>query len=492
MIRGLSPFSASPEQLQGEPPRPTDDIYALGALAYELLSNHPPYYPHFDARRVQQEPVPPLVPTQQIPAKLDHLIMRMLAKRAGDRPASMREVMDGLDGALNDTLTFDAVPSHLQGDELPANATIQLPSDPGVRAQLARNVTMQLDELSATLPPETVVSFHSPDVAPAEPLVTAAPPVPVPAPASAPIAGMAAEAPVVAAPAPDEPEAPPPRRTRLEPRPYVPPMKPVWQRAPAPEVMRATRFRRGRRAVEHTLAPAGPGVLDQSVMQELRDQPVRRPPLEPMKSAMPRVFLLLVGLAAGTIALVTLLPNHFDAAAPAAVLARAEAIVDRAVNPPPPPGAAQALPEAVVPAATAAVAPAAAAVQTRFDDDGYARAAGEGFAALGAGRLPEARAAFERARALRPDGSEAVDGLRRVATETQSRNFSGARSQAEDLESQERWEDALNATPAYWARTARWCSRSGVSDAQARIHHRRIAAGPAGSPAAAVIALGAR
>jgi tetratricopeptide (TPR) repeat protein len=442
MIRGLSPFSASPEQLRGEPPRPTDDIYALGALAYELLSNHPPYYPHFDARRVQEEPVPPLVPTQQIPAKLDALIMRMLAKRAGDRPASMREVMDGFDGALNDTLTFDAVPTHLQSDELPANATIQLPSDPGVRAQLARNVTMQLDELSLTMPPETVVSFGSAAVAAAAPAEPAAPAVPVPP--SARPRPTPAEAQVSAAPVTDEPAAAQPAG-RLEPRPYVPPMKPVWQRAPLPEVMRATRFRRGRRAVEHTLAPAGPGVLHPSVMQELRDQPVRRAPLEPMKSGMPRVFLLLVALASGTIALVTLLPKHFDAAAPAAVLAKAEAIVDRAVNPPPAAaGGAQASPAAVVPAAAAAV-PVAAAVSTRFDDDGYARAAGEGFAALGAGRLPEARAAFERARALRPDGSEALDGLRRVATETQSRNFAGARSQAADLESQERWDDALNA-----------------------------------------------
>src|SRR6516164_9176724 len=36
MIRGLSPFTASPEQLRGEPPSPGDDIYGLGALAYEL------------------------------------------------------------------------------------------------------------------------------------------------------------------------------------------------------------------------------------------------------------------------------------------------------------------------------------------------------------------------------------------------------------------------------------------------------------------------
>ena len=46
--QGLSPFTASPEQLRGESPTETDDIYGLGALAYELLSGYPPYYPHFD------------------------------------------------------------------------------------------------------------------------------------------------------------------------------------------------------------------------------------------------------------------------------------------------------------------------------------------------------------------------------------------------------------------------------------------------------------
>ena len=46
-----SPFSASPQQLSGEPARPTDDIYGLGALAYELLSGYPPFYPAFDAKR---------------------------------------------------------------------------------------------------------------------------------------------------------------------------------------------------------------------------------------------------------------------------------------------------------------------------------------------------------------------------------------------------------------------------------------------------------
>jgi serine/threonine protein kinase len=106
-MQGLSPFTASPEQLRGEAPTESDDIYGLGALAYELLSGYPPYYPHFDIRRAQEEPVPALVPTRQIPPLLSALVTRMLAKNRRERPHSMREVIDELDASLNDTLAFD-------------------------------------------------------------------------------------------------------------------------------------------------------------------------------------------------------------------------------------------------------------------------------------------------------------------------------------------------------------------------------------------------
>ena len=58
-------------------------------------------------------------------------------------------------------------------------------------------------------------------------------------------------------------------------------------------------------------------------------------------------------------------------------------------------------------------------------DEEYATAAGEGFAALGAGHLAAARAAFERAQALRPDGAAAIEGLRRVDAESHLRVAAG-------------------------------------------------------------------
>jgi eukaryotic-like serine/threonine-protein kinase len=102
-----SPFSASPQQLAGEPARPADDIYGLGALAYELLSGYPPFYPAFDARKISTEPVPRLKPVKPIPPRLELLVSWLLAKQGRERPPSMRHVADEMNAVLQDTLGFD-------------------------------------------------------------------------------------------------------------------------------------------------------------------------------------------------------------------------------------------------------------------------------------------------------------------------------------------------------------------------------------------------
>ena len=102
-----SPFSASPQQLAGEPARPADDIYGLGALAYELLSGYPPFYPAFDARKIATEPVPRLKPVKPIPPRLELLVSWLLAKQARERPPSMRHVADEMNAVLQDTLGLD-------------------------------------------------------------------------------------------------------------------------------------------------------------------------------------------------------------------------------------------------------------------------------------------------------------------------------------------------------------------------------------------------
>jgi len=108
---------------------------------------------------------------------------------------------------------------------------------------------------------------------------------------------------------------------------------------------------------------------------------------------------------------------------------------------------------AAAPTATAPRSGTSAATSGGFGDDAYAKAAGEGFAALGAGQLEKARSAFERARALRPDGPEAREGLRRVDAARNGHSFGLRRAEAEDLEDEEHWQDALDAYDAVLAQS---------------------------------------
>jgi eukaryotic-like serine/threonine-protein kinase len=94
-----SPFSASPQQLRGEAATTADDVYGLGALAYELLTRHPPYYPDFDPQRVQTQDAPRPVPVQPAPPTLLDLLQAMLTRDAAARP-DLHQVMQAFEQLL--------------------------------------------------------------------------------------------------------------------------------------------------------------------------------------------------------------------------------------------------------------------------------------------------------------------------------------------------------------------------------------------------------
>jgi eukaryotic-like serine/threonine-protein kinase len=115
---GWSPASASPQQLMGLPPAPSDDLYGLGALAFELLTGAPPYFPHFAVRRVLEDPVPTLEPVHLAPASLLGLVRTLLAKDPGRRPQSMGEVITALAAALDDPQTRESLTLSASAREL--------------------------------------------------------------------------------------------------------------------------------------------------------------------------------------------------------------------------------------------------------------------------------------------------------------------------------------------------------------------------------------
>lgn len=80
------------------------DVYSLGCTLHKLLTGRPPY----DGRTVlqivvahQQSPIPSLCRERSdVPASLDALFQRMLAKRPEDRQPSMAAVVEELDACL--------------------------------------------------------------------------------------------------------------------------------------------------------------------------------------------------------------------------------------------------------------------------------------------------------------------------------------------------------------------------------------------------------
>jgi hypothetical protein len=96
-----TPAYMSPQQMDGRAPRVTDDIYALGATLYELLTSKPPFYHGDLGHQVRHVPAEPLDQrlaelglASEIPPDVAALIMACLAKEPEKRPQSARAVAE--------------------------------------------------------------------------------------------------------------------------------------------------------------------------------------------------------------------------------------------------------------------------------------------------------------------------------------------------------------------------------------------------------------
>lgn len=99
IVVGTAAYLA-PEQAMGREPDPRADLYALGAMGYEMLCGRPPFLGDDAAGVITQHlhaaPVAPSWHRAGIPPGLEALVLALLAKDPDARPANAHEVVDAL------------------------------------------------------------------------------------------------------------------------------------------------------------------------------------------------------------------------------------------------------------------------------------------------------------------------------------------------------------------------------------------------------------
>ncbi|MGO9450561.1 MAG: protein kinase domain-containing protein [Candidatus Binataceae bacterium] len=89
-----------PEQALGRALEPRSDLYSFGAMLYESLAGRPPFIGDdlmaIISQHVNAAPEPPSTYAPGIPAALDALVLKLLAKSPAERPLSAAAVRDTL------------------------------------------------------------------------------------------------------------------------------------------------------------------------------------------------------------------------------------------------------------------------------------------------------------------------------------------------------------------------------------------------------------
>ncbi|HEY9557836.1 MAG TPA: protein kinase, partial [Acidimicrobiales bacterium] len=118
----------SPEQARGDSVDPRSDIYSLGCVLYELVLGRPPFggetpmamaYKH-----VHESPVPPRHLNPDIPASLEAIILKCLAKNPANRYPSAEDLRADLR-------------RYREGNRILAEPVMAPPVDPGATGVLA-------------------------------------------------------------------------------------------------------------------------------------------------------------------------------------------------------------------------------------------------------------------------------------------------------------------------------------------------------------------
>ena len=117
-----TPMYMAPELFAGAPADARSDLYAVGCIAYKLLTGEPPFAGHIVQLVQQHQGAQPQAPSlrrpgARIPHGVDELVLRLLKKRREERFASGRELLQAIERLLGDPPCSPSGrrPSHARG-----------------------------------------------------------------------------------------------------------------------------------------------------------------------------------------------------------------------------------------------------------------------------------------------------------------------------------------------------------------------------------------
>ncbi len=145
-----TPGYIAPEAIEGAPVTASSDLYSLGVVLYNVLTGAMP----FDVRGVdllvaalREAPIKPSARFGDIPAEIEDLVLRLLARSPGDRPRDAFIVHDELADVVRRLGKTSRPPPSMQDDELTGPSTH---SDTSSRSQLtAQLAALPTAELAA-------------------------------------------------------------------------------------------------------------------------------------------------------------------------------------------------------------------------------------------------------------------------------------------------------------------------------------------------------